>query len=80
MELAPLGASDLRVSRVEALERAAAGWGRSLLELALAALLARDGVAAVIPGATSPEQVRANAAAADWRLAPDELAELDRIA
>jgi aryl-alcohol dehydrogenase-like predicted oxidoreductase len=32
----------------------------------------------VIAGATSGEQVRANAAAADWELTPDELAELAR--
>ncbi len=30
--------------------------------------------------ATSPEQVRANAAAADWRLTREELAEIDGIA
>jgi aryl-alcohol dehydrogenase-like predicted oxidoreductase len=30
----------------------------------------------VIAGATKPEQVRANAAAADWRLGEDELREL----
>lgn len=76
-----VGATDEATwSRVEALERFAAERGRSPVELALAALLAREGVAAVIPGATSPEQVRANAAAAAWRLTPDELAALDRLA
>jgi aryl-alcohol dehydrogenase-like predicted oxidoreductase len=30
----------------------------------------------VIAGATSAEQVRANAAAADWQLSPDDLAAL----
>jgi aryl-alcohol dehydrogenase-like predicted oxidoreductase len=33
-------------------------------------------IASVIAGATKPEQVRANAAAAGWRLTSDELAEL----
>jgi len=33
----------------------------------------------VIAGATSAAQVRANAAAADWTLDPDDLAEIDRI-
>jgi aryl-alcohol dehydrogenase-like predicted oxidoreductase len=34
----------------------------------------------VIAGATSPEQIRANAAAVNWSLTRDELAEIDRIA
>ena len=33
-----------------------------------------DGVASVIAGATTPEQVRANAAAAAWTLTSDDLA------
>jgi aryl-alcohol dehydrogenase-like predicted oxidoreductase len=71
--------NDATWDRVEAFERVAARHGRPLVELALAALLARDGVAAVIPGATSPEQVRANAAAAGWRLGRDDLAEVDAV-
>jgi aryl-alcohol dehydrogenase-like predicted oxidoreductase len=65
--------------RVEALERFAADRGRTLLELAIAALASTPGVVSVICGATRPEQVRANAAAAGWRLAADELAELGRL-
>jgi aryl-alcohol dehydrogenase-like predicted oxidoreductase len=42
-------------------------------------LAARSQVSSVIAGATSAAQVRANAAAADWTLAPDDLAEIDRI-
>jgi aryl-alcohol dehydrogenase-like predicted oxidoreductase len=33
----------------------------------------------VIAGATSPEQVRSNAAAAGWKLTDAELAEVDSI-
>ena len=62
--------------RVEALERFAAARGRSLLELAVAALASQPGVVSVICGATKPEQVHANAAAGEWRLSADELAEL----
>lgn len=36
-------------------------------------------VASVIAGASRPEQVHANAAAAGWRLSAEELAEVDRI-
>jgi aryl-alcohol dehydrogenase-like predicted oxidoreductase len=61
-----------------------AGWaearGRTLLELAFAWLLAHRRVASVIAGASSPEQVRANAAAAAWRLTPEERAEVDALA
>jgi aryl-alcohol dehydrogenase-like predicted oxidoreductase len=65
--------------RVEALEDFAAQRGHSLLELATAALASQPGVASVIAGATSPEQVRANAAAAEWELSEDDLAALARL-
>lgn len=51
----------------------------SLLELAIGGLAAQPAVASVIAGATTPEQVRANAAAAAWTPTPEDLAELDRI-
>jgi len=54
--------------------------GHTLLELAFSWLLTRPTVASVIAGATSAEQVRANVAAANWQLSPEELAEVDRIA
>jgi len=34
----------------------------------------------VIAGATSPEQIRTNAAAATWSLTREDLAEVDRLA
>ena len=45
-----------------------------MLELAFSWLLAHHAVASVIAGATSPEQVVANVAAASWTLDPDTLA------
>ena len=62
--------------RIEALERFAAERGHTLLELAIGALASQPAVISVIAGAMTPEQVRANAAAANWRLTPDELAAL----
>jgi aryl-alcohol dehydrogenase-like predicted oxidoreductase len=62
--------------RVEALTSFAAERGHTLLELAFAWLLAQTSVASVIAGATSPDQVRANARAGTWRLTPEDLAEL----
>jgi len=64
---------------VELLAQFAATRGRTLLDLAISWLVAQPAVASVIPGATSPEQVRANAAAAGWRLTADELAAVDTI-
>jgi aryl-alcohol dehydrogenase-like predicted oxidoreductase len=69
--------SDYRFDRVETLSRFAAGRGRSLLELAIGGLASLPGVASVIAGATSPEQVRANGAAGSWHLGE---AELDEVA
>ena len=65
--------------RVEALIAFAAARGRTILELAISWLASRTAVASVIAGATSPEQVRANAAAAGWHLTAADLAEIDRI-
>ena len=45
---------------------AARSRGRSILELALGWLLSQPGVASVIAGATSREQVQLNAAASTW--------------
>jgi aryl-alcohol dehydrogenase-like predicted oxidoreductase len=58
---------------VEALERLGAERGRSILELAVGGLASIPGIASVIAGATSPEQVRANAAAGAWHASDDEL-------
>jgi aryl-alcohol dehydrogenase-like predicted oxidoreductase len=69
-----------KLATVEKLRAFATSRGHSLLELATSWLLARNVVASVIAGATKPEQVRANAAAASWKLTAVELAEVDRLA
>ena len=71
--------TESKLDRVEALIAWAAGRGRTVLEVAVGALAAQPGCASVIAGATSPEQVKANAAAADWTPSPADLAELDQI-
>lgn len=54
--------------------------GRSLTELSFAWLLTHPFISSVIAGATRPEQVEANVSAADqWRLSPDELAEVNSL-
>jgi aryl-alcohol dehydrogenase-like predicted oxidoreductase len=72
-------ASEENLTAVERLGELAAASGRSVVELAIAWLLARPMVASVIAGATSADQVRANVKAADWTLGADELAEVDAI-
>jgi aryl-alcohol dehydrogenase-like predicted oxidoreductase len=61
---------------VEELIQFAESRGHTVLELAFSWLLAQRTVASVIAGAATPEQVRSNASAANWRLTREEL---DRI-
>jgi aryl-alcohol dehydrogenase-like predicted oxidoreductase len=71
--------SDSNFDRVEKLEKFAADQGRSILELAISWLAAQPTVSSVISGATKPDQVKANAGAAAWKLTEDELAEIDSL-
>ena len=59
--------------RIEALEQFAAERGVTLLDVAVGGLLAQPAISSVIAGATKPEQVRANVAAAAWEPSPDEI-------
>ncbi|MFD7627049.1 aldo/keto reductase [Streptomyces sp. NPDC059851] len=72
--------TEARLDTVEALAAIADQHGRSILELAIGWLSAQPGCASVIAGATSAEQVRANAAVADRPLEPELLAEVDAVA
>ncbi len=71
--------TEQKLGRVEAL----AGWaqehGVTVLEVAIGALAAQPGCGSVIAGATSPEQVKANASAADWVPSAADLANIDAI-
>ena len=71
--------TDSKLDRVEALIAWAAARGRTVLEAAVGTLAAQPGCTSVIAGATSPEQVKANAAAADWIPSAEDLADLDRL-
>jgi aryl-alcohol dehydrogenase-like predicted oxidoreductase len=64
---------------IEALTAYGKERGHSLLDVAIAGLAAQPAVTSVIAGATTPDQVRANAAAGQWRLTADDVAALDRI-
>ncbi len=52
---------------------------RTLADLAIAWLLAQPRVASVIAGATKPEQIKINAAAAGWVLTPEEVTKIRGI-
>src|SRR5579871_755255 len=71
--------TESKLDRVEALISWAAERGLTVLEVAVGGLAAQPGCTSVIAGATSPEQVKANAAAADWIPSDADLAELDKI-
>jgi aryl-alcohol dehydrogenase-like predicted oxidoreductase len=53
--------------------------GHTLLDVAIAGLAAQPAVTSVIAGATTPEQVKANAAAGAWQLTAADVAALDQI-
>jgi aryl-alcohol dehydrogenase-like predicted oxidoreductase len=71
--------TDDKVDRVEALIGWAQQHGVSVLDVAVGGLAAQPGCSSVIAGATSPEQVKANAEAASWIPSADDLADLDRL-
>lgn len=72
-------ASDENFTKIEALQAFAEKRGHTILELAMSWLATHPCVSSVIAGATTPEQVRANAAAATWKLSAEELAEVDKL-
>lgn len=71
--------TDQNLAVVEEIIEFAESQGHTILELAFSWLLTRRAVASVIAGATSPQQAKSNAAAADWRLTETDLSEIDAI-
>jgi aryl-alcohol dehydrogenase-like predicted oxidoreductase len=71
--------TDETFDRLEALEEFAKKRGLTLLQVAIGGLLAQPAIASVIAGATKPEQVGANAEAAEWEPTSEDLAALNRL-
>ena len=71
--------TDEILEAVDRLRPVAEGAGLTLSQLALAWILRQDNVAAAIVGATRPEQVRENVAAAGVRLSDDTLRAIDDV-
>ncbi|MEV6374464.1 aldo/keto reductase [Micromonospora sp. WP24] len=64
---------------IEAIGRYADERGLSMLQVAIGGLAAQPAVTSVIAGATTPEQVRANAAAGSWQPTDEDLEVLREI-
>jgi aryl-alcohol dehydrogenase-like predicted oxidoreductase len=71
--------TDAKLDKVEALIAWGAEQDASILEIAIGGLAAQPGCSSVIAGATSPEQVKSNAAAGRWEPTPEQLAAIDKI-
>jgi aryl-alcohol dehydrogenase-like predicted oxidoreductase len=71
--------TDANYDRLDKLAAFATTRGHSLHELAFAWLLGQPQLTSVIAGATSPEQISANAKAGEWRLTAEELAEVRKF-
>jgi aryl-alcohol dehydrogenase-like predicted oxidoreductase len=71
--------TEQNLALAERLTEFAEARGHSLLELAVSWLACQPAVASVIAGAKSGAQVKANAAAASWKLDSGEMAEVDQI-
>jgi aryl-alcohol dehydrogenase-like predicted oxidoreductase len=71
--------TDENFATLEKLEKFASSREHTILELAVGWLASQPQVSSVISGATSPDQVIQNVRAGNWKLSPDELAEVDKI-
>jgi aryl-alcohol dehydrogenase-like predicted oxidoreductase len=72
-------ATDRSLAIVESLFQFATSHGHTLLELAISWLARHPTVASVIAGATSPQQVKTNAAGARWTFTAEESAEVEEL-
>jgi aryl-alcohol dehydrogenase-like predicted oxidoreductase len=71
--------SDARIEIVERLTTFAQDHGHTILELAISWLTSQPVVGSVIAGATKPEQITANAKAANWDLAQQDFRDVAAI-
>ncbi|HIG39141.1 MAG: aldo/keto reductase [bacterium] len=71
--------ADKNFDILEALIEFSTARGHTILELAMSWLASKPCISSVIAGATSPEQVNQNAAAASWRLTDEEMANVAEI-
>jgi aryl-alcohol dehydrogenase-like predicted oxidoreductase len=72
-------ASDRQFAQLESLQAYAEARHVTLVDVAIGALLARDVVSSVIAGATKPDQIQLNAAAAAWVPTDEDHRELEQL-
>jgi aryl-alcohol dehydrogenase-like predicted oxidoreductase len=71
--------TDTNFAKLERWESFAKDRGHAVGDLAIAWLLAHPWLSCVIAGATNEEQIAANVSAANWKLTPGDLAQLDKL-
>jgi len=71
--------TDANFDKLDALRSFADSRGRTLHALAFSWLLSRKQIPSVIAGATTPEQVSANAATVGWKLSDEEMNEIKEL-
>ncbi len=71
--------TDANYGMLGRLETFAQERGHSMLDLAIGWLASQPFVSSVIAGATKPEQIKQNAAAAEWKLNGEEMAEVGKM-
>jgi aryl-alcohol dehydrogenase-like predicted oxidoreductase len=71
--------TDTNFDILEKLTAFATERGHTMMELAIAWLVTHPWVSTVIAGVTKPDQVKANVAAAEWKLTKEEMSEIDCI-
>lgn len=70
--------TDANFDKLAKLEAFAGEHGHSVLELAIGWLLAHSWLGSVIAGAMNVEELSANVAAANWKLTPEDLVQLEK--
>lgn len=71
--------NDDKFAKAEQLQSLCKKYGHSLLDMAVGWLLSKPVVACVIAGATKPEQLEQNVAAANWRPSAEEAKDIDVV-
>ena len=73
------GTYEQLIEKTDKLKEYAGNKGKTIIELALAWVMAKPGIAAAIGGANTPEQIQENVKAMDWEMTPEELREIEEI-
>jgi aryl-alcohol dehydrogenase-like predicted oxidoreductase len=71
--------TDANYDKVAKLEAFAKERGHNVGDLAIAWLLAHPWLGSVIAGVANPEQLKVNITGADWKLTPEDMAQLDKM-